>query len=410
MEVLKLKIDKYKVFKGFEADFSNEDGTTKKIIVLAGVNGSGKTSLLEFIHKMVVDPKIDRKGYVDILTEFGSEKDNRKLIESVASLRLNYRLFKNITAFEKKQKNVDSDDNLVYLTANGTTEIIFKDKEEIFVEAISKLKSSVVFLNTEQFDFKNVNNLIFSFVKKLIFNKNVSPKDAYNEVQNILDSLFEDFDLRVRFGSIDASWEAGKESFLVYFKNRHSDKIPISDLSTGEKELITRAFFLEVVTPYNSVVLVDEPERSLHPKWQQQIFDVYARVSEKYDAQFIIATHSPHIISSVDPNSLFILNLEESVDEPNNLSISIENMETLNKHTKGVEPNRILKEIMGVSRLRYGEIDKKVNDLVSLLNIHDYDSDDVAKRRDELIRILGDKDPTMIRVNHQIKVLERKLN
>ena len=51
MKIRKLKIKNYKIFDDVEFDFTDADGKTLDTIVLAGVNGCGKTTVLEVISK-----------------------------------------------------------------------------------------------------------------------------------------------------------------------------------------------------------------------------------------------------------------------------------------------------------------------------------------------------------------------
>ena len=59
----------------------------------------------------------------------------------------------------------------------------------------------------------------------------------------------------------------------------------------------------------NSIILIDEPELSLHPKWQQRIIEVYKKIGE--NNQIILATHSPHILGSVSNENIFLLYRDE---------------------------------------------------------------------------------------------------
>ncbi len=79
---------------------------------------------------------------------------------------------------------------------------------------------------------------------------------------------------------------------------RHSDRgdIALDELSSGEQhELVLVYDLLFNVTP-GTLVLVDEPEISLHVAWQQRFVGDIIRISELVTTQFIIATHSPQII------------------------------------------------------------------------------------------------------------------
>ena len=49
MKIRKLQLTGYKVFDELELDFTDLEGNTLDTVVLAGVNGSGKTSLLDLL-------------------------------------------------------------------------------------------------------------------------------------------------------------------------------------------------------------------------------------------------------------------------------------------------------------------------------------------------------------------------
>jgi len=60
-----------------------------------------------------------------------------------------------------------------------------------------------------------------------------------------------------------------------------------------------------ILNPENSIILIDEPEISLHPKWQTEIMKIYANIGK--NNQFIITTHSPFIISQTYYKNLTFL-------------------------------------------------------------------------------------------------------
>ena len=55
MKIRKLHIKNYKVFNDLELDFTDANGNTLDTIVLAGVNGCGKTTILEIIRSIYDD-------------------------------------------------------------------------------------------------------------------------------------------------------------------------------------------------------------------------------------------------------------------------------------------------------------------------------------------------------------------
>ncbi len=75
----------------------------------------------------------------------------------------------------------------------------------------------------------------------------------------------------------------------------------LADLSTGEKQIVFRGAFLlrRAEDLPGAVALIDEPELSLHPKWQENILAFYDKIvaeASGKSSQVIVATHSPFIM------------------------------------------------------------------------------------------------------------------
>lgn len=83
------------------------------------------------------------------------------------------------------------------------------------------------------------------------------------------------------------------------------ENIPIKNISTGTKQLLLTALPLFKLDTRDSIILIDEPERSLYPDMQMDLMDFYKNLAP--EAQFIIATHSPFIAASFEPDERFIL-------------------------------------------------------------------------------------------------------
>lgn len=83
-----------------------------------------------------------------------------------------------------------------------------------------------------------------------------------------------------------------------------ANKIPVDNLSTEEKQIVYRGMFL--LRNFNilssTVVFVDEPELSMHPRWQKKILPFYEGLFkdgvENSTAQMFFATHSNFVVDS----------------------------------------------------------------------------------------------------------------
>ncbi len=67
-------------------------------------------------------------------------------------------------------------------------------------------------------------------------------------------------------------------------------------LSSGEQHQIVLLFDLLFETKKNSLILIDEPELSLHVAWQREVLADLQELAELSDFRALLATHSPQII------------------------------------------------------------------------------------------------------------------
>ena len=67
--------------------------------------------------------------------------------------------------------------------------------------------------------------------------------------------------------------------------------------SSGERELLVYLFAIYALNVRDALIVVDEPELHLHPRWQQTLLGMFERLSCDTGNQFIMATHSPVFVS-----------------------------------------------------------------------------------------------------------------
>ncbi|MFB7510856.1 AAA family ATPase [Streptomyces broussonetiae] len=73
-------------------------------------------------------------------------------------------------------------------------------------------------------------------------------------------------------------------------------EISAEALSSGEQHELVLAYDLLFNVAESGLVLIDEPEISLHVAWQQEFLNDIARIANTASLRFIVATHSPQII------------------------------------------------------------------------------------------------------------------
>lgn len=87
-----------------------------------------------------------------------------------------------------------------------------------------------------------------------------------------------------------------------FYKKKTLEPLPGDQLSSGQWGWLGTFGSLVAEIRQGSLILVDEPENSLHPRWQQEfIKELHSIVSAYEDCQVVVATHSPLIASGVSP-------------------------------------------------------------------------------------------------------------
>jgi predicted ATP-binding protein involved in virulence len=137
-----------------------------------------------------------------------------------------------------------------------------------------------------------------------------------------------------------------------------------------------------------AVVLIDEIDLHLHPKWQRQIIRNLTAAFPK--CQFIATTHSPQVIGEVEHDRIQII-ASGQVHSPT--------------HSFGVDSSRVLEEIMEA-----GPRTDTVRDLLSRLSraIGDAKYSDARMLLSELIAQVGENDAEVTRAKTLLEFMEEK--
>lgn len=141
--------------------------------------------------------------------------------------------------------------------------------------------------------------------------------------------------------------------------HREGEDVRFSQMSSGELTMFFRFFPLIDKICDDCVVLIDEPETHLHPKWIKNYINLLVKLFGNFNVHFIIATHSPLIASDVPKECIIGLN------RTNNNFIKQYN---INEKTLGGETGDILQDVFNLEEYG-GEFTKsKKEKIKQLLN------------------------------------------
>lgn len=83
----------------------------------------------------------------------------------------------------------------------------------------------------------------------------------------------------------------------LYIQRKDGRRVSLMSASSGELSLISSLVFMLCHLHENNIILIDEPENSLHPQWQKEYVPFLLSLIGYHRVDIFIATHSPMIVS-----------------------------------------------------------------------------------------------------------------
>ena len=91
------------------------------------------------------------------------------------------------------------------------------------------------------------------------------------------------------------------------FSDRDRPGLRLSQLPSGEQQVLLLFGELARRRRRGAVLMIDEPEISLHPTLQRQVVYQLRRLTREWDMQVILATHSLEVLRGVDESERILL-------------------------------------------------------------------------------------------------------
>ncbi|MEH6917609.1 AAA family ATPase, partial [Priestia megaterium] len=182
--------------------------------------------------------------------------------------------------------------------------------EPIFLEInIRKLRTTNARAFDERFD-SEARELVEEYCRIIEELPRIASRNKRNKADHILIEVSH-FDIQL-LSLYERMVELEIDSCIkdIWFLNRQGQGVPLSRMSSGEVTLLYRFLPLVLEMEDNSIVLIDEPETHLHPKWIQEFIKYLVELFQDYNSHFFIATHSPIIASDVPMECLIGLKKE----------------------------------------------------------------------------------------------------
>ena len=161
--------------------------------------------------------------------------------------------------------------------------ITLKNKQEKLTE-FGLYESKQEFLTYSTEDAKALSVYLKDFEQKLgVFDELLDKLELFTTILN---------ERRFTFKSININRVKG-----FFFKTIKGKELELNQLSSGEQHEVVLLYELIFNVKPNVLVLIDEPEISLHITWQKEFLNDLLKIMKIQNIQVLVATHSPSIIN-----------------------------------------------------------------------------------------------------------------
>lgn len=349
---MKYKLNtQFKSLNPFEIELPN-------FVILTGINGVGKTQILQSLEKghsnIVIDEVstpphkikyIEKLMPVSDLNTIHRDHGNYRHHHEEDPLFIGYcRIFEFQDQYQKLPENLEEFEkftNLTYGNPNLSTKQFQKLKSFIIENSPERitdpklLKESIppgyhptthdifaqnfstIFDNYQKLEFQN----LWSEFLKECKGKDVSYLTTDEFIQAHGYSPWQIINDILKSASMDYEFKVPEDydPYITYepkfLKKGTKTEVKISELSSGEKILIALAFALynnDHVTQLPKILLLDETDASLHPSMSKQYLHILQNVFVKdLGIKVIITTHSPSTVALADEQDIFVVENSE---------------------------------------------------------------------------------------------------
>ncbi len=247
-------------------------GLDPKINIVVGQNGFGKTTMLNLIRAVLMkDEKFLKatKARIKITTTAGEMFfDGKQVIHRPA-----FGGYENASCFH-------------YLNTFD-------------VPASKKSSLSQLGITLDSILYQRSDN-VYSFSDYRL--KMLTDLKAAVKIQQRIDKFFEV--INMLFASTDKKIAIDEKNRIIFTKGKI--KMEIDKLSAGEKQILLLLFTLFLMEDKPTVLLLDEPEISLHIEWQDRLVSLMQDLNP--NCQIILTTHSPNIFADGWEDKLVFIN------------------------------------------------------------------------------------------------------
>jgi predicted ATP-binding protein involved in virulence len=429
MKISKIILHNFKRFENQDIDFHDN------LTIFFGNNGAGKTTVLEAVQKslswVVARILSENSNGHQIYDEEIKNGENASYIKSWLGDEVHFTIAKNRKG---RKRELTSDfralrpfvDTLREELSNNPKAslplMVYYPTERTVIDIPLRIKTSHSFEQIDGYDNALRGGAEFKRFFEWFrlredienersddFEQRVSEYLSKNETlsQDVLEKLKSEKDHQLsavrsaiyRIMPDFSNLRVRRKSPIRMLVDKNGEPFEVGQLSQGEKSLMALvgdlARRLAMMNPQmldplqgEGIVLLDEVDLHLHPKWQRQVLENLRNTFP--NCQFIITTHSPQVLGEAKDADVYLLDM------------SVKNNIQKVSYLFGQDTNQILEEFMNAAS-RNTSINTQISSIFESIQSRDFGS--AESRLVALEEILGQDSPELVKARMTIKKL-----
>lgn len=368
MKFNKITLSEWRQFKNIDIDFH------PKVTIITGANGAGKSTILKLLSKhfgwhqiFLGTPYLSSKlgtfefkSFFKPLSTTNNINNNNQTIlglgniiysnNTIASIMIPF----NNNSQAEFDLNINNQQSVLGLHINSHRPVPkYQKLQNIPTNPMSAQNAYQTYFTETINSYLNTYvqfSPIYRMKEAIVSMAAFGPGNPFVQKNEKIEKIFRDFkDILKRVLPRDLGFKDLSIRIPDIVLETDSGEFLLDASSGGIMSIIDLAWqiFLYSHDKDEFVVTIDEPENHLHPSMQRSLLNNFVEAFP--NAQFIVVTHSPFIVSSIKDSNVYALKYENFQDSDNPEKIVKKVVShKLDLNQKAATANEILREVLGV--------------------------------------------------------------